>query len=384
MKTILFVHQSADLYGSDRVLLSMVVGLDHDRFHPIVLIPCEGPLMEVLHRRGIEVHVIPLVVVGRSTFSVCGIFGLLFRILTSVISMRRLLRDRTVDVVHSNTVAVLSGAIWAWWKRVPHVWHVHEIITEPRAAVWFFAMSLQIASEKIVCVSYAVKEWIIRARPDLEKRISVIWNGTEDKDTQGDGYPECKQPVSDSNDDVVVALVGRINRWKGQRLLVEAASKLWEQSIRNIQFLIVGSPPPGQEHFLDALNNTINSSPAHEKITVMDYREDIKCIWQSCDIAVVPSEEPEPFGLVALEAMASGKPVVASNHGGLKEIVEDGETGILIEPRNADALASAITRLSKDTILREKMGNRGKYVLQEKFSMSKFITSFTELFNSVE
>ena len=131
-KTILFVHQSADLYGSDKVLLALVTKLDRDKWYPIVLLPVDGPLVVELAAIGTECHVVPISRLARTSLSLRGLFELPVNLMRSIRAFNRVLRGRQVDLVHSNTLAVLSGAIWARWHRIPHVWHVHEIILQPQ------------------------------------------------------------------------------------------------------------------------------------------------------------------------------------------------------------------------------------------------------------
>ncbi len=96
-------------------------------------------------------------------------------------------------------------------------------------------------------------------------------------------------------------------------------------------------------------------------------------IWDVTTIAVVPSTEPEPFGLVAIEAMLEKKPVVASNHGGLKEIVINDETGFLIEPHNSKALADALLQLAQDATLREKFAKKGYERATGVFTLDNYV-----------
>jgi len=381
MKTILFFHQSADLYGSDKALLSLVEGLDTLQFTAIVILPCEGPLVGELRRSGITVYILPLIVLGRRMFSLRGLLGLPFNIILSTMSVRRALSKVNVDLVHTNTLAVMSGAVWAKFKGLPHVWHVHEIIDHPAWASRLFSFLVRMFATGVVCNSFATQKKLLSFQPSLRAISSVIWNGIP-----------CPAPPSRQDVDafrlhlklepghVIVALVGRINRWKGQDILVAAASELYRRGEQKILYLIVGSPPHGQEHFRARLLEQIENSPARKMIRLLDFTEDIRVVWAACDIAVVPSTEPEPFGLVALEAMRAGKPVIAANHGGLPEIVLDGENGILVEPGSSAALAHAIRVLADNSSLRESMGSRGKVIQQEQFSISSYVNGFRDLY----
>src|SRR5450759_548884 len=104
MKRVLFVHHSADMYGADKVLLSLVTGLDKAEFLPIVVVPMDGPLVAALISAGIEVHVIPLVKVGRATMNVRELFKLPLQVIRSLRAIDSVLSGRQVDIVHSNTL----------------------------------------------------------------------------------------------------------------------------------------------------------------------------------------------------------------------------------------------------------------------------------------
>jgi glycosyltransferase involved in cell wall biosynthesis len=180
----------------------------------------------------------------------------------------------------------------------------------------------------------------------------------------------------------VVTLVGRINRWKGHDILIKAAELLVGRDL-NVRYLIVGSPPPGQPELLEALRSSVSASPARSFISMIDFRQDVWPIWDLTDIAVVPSTEPEPFGLVAIEAMASGKPVIAARHGGLLDIVDDGVTGLLVEPGSAEQLADAILRLVTDPLLRDSMGHLGSRRQAEVFSLEGQVKKTLSLIDSL-
>ncbi|GAB64076.1 MAG: glycosyltransferase family 1 protein [Candidatus Jettenia sp.] len=381
MKTILYVHPSADMYGSDKALLSLVLGLNKKKFRPVVLLPFEGPLAQKLKLSGIKTYVVPLTIIGRLTFNPIGLLKLPFKLFCSMRAINKVLADITVDVVHSNTLAVLSGALWARWKRIPHVWHVHEMIVHPKLVRHFLPYLLKIFATKVICNSNATMKLLIESQPVLAVKSIVVWNGLERSEkVDKQSVAELRQQLGLVNNDVLVALVGRINRWKGQGLLVEAADLLWKKGLRNIHYLIVGSSPYKQECFVDNLFLQIAASQIQEQTTVMDFRNDIWVVWDTCDIAVVPSTEPEPFGLVALEAMAAKKPVIAANCGGLKEIVIDQETGVLFEPRNSYALADAIEDLINNKEKRHRLGNNGFNRLNEKFSLSNYIFSIESIY----
>jgi glycosyltransferase involved in cell wall biosynthesis len=370
-KNVLFAHQSAELYGSDKVLLSLVEGLKGTAYNPIVLLPMEGPLKFELEKLGIECHVIPLAKVGRGIFSPKGMISLLFQLAKGLREINRVVGGRNIDVVYSNTLAVLVAAVWARIKKIPHLWHVHELVVSPVVVRKGFPWLLRLFADKIICNSSMTRKWVVDEQPKLENKTVTIWNGIglyPEKDQQAVDVFLRKLGIPVGR--LVFALVGRINRWKGQGLIVDAVSILWARGYRDIHLLMAGGPPPGQDFFLQQLNEKVLDSPACSNISVIDFMPNIWCVWDCCDIAVVPSTEPEPFGLVAIEAMASGKPVVAAGHGGLLDIIDDGVTGLLFEPGNAEALADSLLYLIENPVLRASMGRMGRERQTSLFSLS--------------
>jgi glycosyltransferase involved in cell wall biosynthesis len=381
MKTILFVHQSADLYGSDRVLLALVTQLGKDEFHPIVLLPLEGPLLLKLRARGVECHIVPITRLSRATLSLRGMLTMPGSILKSLKAIDAIIKGRKVNLVHSNTLAVLSGALWAKLHCVSHVWHVHEIIVHPIWVRKIYAYLLTWLADWIICVSHATENNLLLDKPVLATKISVVWNGLEQPQASDNtSVSVYRQSIGMKEGELLVALVGRINRLKGQRLLVETAGLLWRQGIRNLKFLIVGSVVPGQEHFMRSLQSDIVASSASKCFILQPFTQQIETVWNACDIAVIPSTEPESFGMVALEAMAAGKPVVAANHGGLSEIVVQGGTGVLVDPGNVAALAEAIRNLAVSPADRDRMGQAGLMRYKAEFSLGRYLENIGKVY----
>lgn len=384
-KIILFFHQSAELYGSDKVLLNLVVGLKDSCYRPIVLVPCDGPLVAEFARQGIETHIIALTKVSRAVLTLKGLLSLPLSLARSMKAVNRALQGRKVCLVHSNTLAVLSGAIWAKLHGVPHLWHVHEILLSPAIVRKGFPFLLRLLADRVVCISQMTQKWVVDEQPKLLARTSTIWNGIE-----RNIYPDVvkvakfKEKLGDENQRIlVVALVGRINHWKGHLLLVEAADLLWHRGYTHIRYVMVGSVYAQQQHFLDRLKETITASPARANFKLLEFTDSIWDIWDACDVAVVPSTEPEPFGLVAIEAMSAGKPVVAAAHGGLIDIVENEVTGFLVKPREAKALSDAIARLADDAALRDMMGLAGQRRQLALFSLASQVGKMIGLYDAM-
>jgi glycosyltransferase involved in cell wall biosynthesis len=383
MITILFIHQSAELYGSDKTLLFLLKHLDKTKFLPVVVLPNDGPLKAELEKENIIVTLAPVIKLYRKMFSPKNIIRFLREINLATKTLDDLNNQYHFDLIYSNTLAVLLGLFYAKKRKIKHIWHVHEIIESPKVITKLFLKLLsQKGNSKIVYNSIATQKfWDVNTK--ISNKSCVIQNGLEIPSLQLSELEvlafRAKFFKADKNE-VVIALVGRISRWKGQLVLLKAFSKLAKTN-QNITLVFVGSPPPNQEIFLEKLNAQIQEYQISKRVILLPFQEEISEIWQSIDIAVVPSIEPEPFGLVALEAMLAKKPVVASNHGGLTEIIVNEETGFLVTPNNEIALSQAIKKLIENPELRTAFGEKGYQRAIHQFSIEKYVNRFEDLFH---
>lgn len=374
MKKILFIHQSAELYGSDKTLLQLLQNLDNKKFYPVVVLPSNGPLKDELLKLNIEVEIAPVLKLYRGLVKPKNAIKFFFEINSGLKSLNKLHKKNNFDIVYSNTLAVLLGLLFAWKKSIKHVWHVHEIIEQPIFFKKAFIKLLSLRStERIIYNSKATQKfWSVNSQ--IRDKGFVVWNGIEDDF-------ECKLEKIEgiknnlfysSNEEIIIGLVGRISRWKGQFLLLEAFQKLVSK-YSNIKLVFIGDSPPNQEHFKENLKTQIQQNSLVEKVLIIPFQKEIRPIWQAIDIVVVPSTEPEPFGMVAIEAMAASKPVVGANHGGLQEIVVNNETGYLFEPNNVDSLAHYIEQLVLNKELRIDFGKKGKKRVENNFTVTKYV-----------
>jgi glycosyltransferase involved in cell wall biosynthesis len=371
-KLILFVHQASEMYGSDKVLLFLAHGLQvSTNFRPIVVIPDEGPLYGALLAVGVEVHIGDVAKISRAVFSPTGIVRLIWQSCKAMRFLNRVVAGRAVAAVHSNTLAVLSGALWAKVRCVPHVWHVHEIILSPRIVSKVFPFLVRLFADRVISNSTLTERWLLAEQPSLSAKSSVIFNGLPSVcKPSPEAIQLFRKKVNAADGDVVLTIAGRINRWKGQELLLAAVTELNHRGRAGaLRLAIVGGAAPGLEDLPTALISQAEDGGFGQRCTLMPFVDDIWPVWFGSDIAVVPSTEPEPFGMVAIEAMAAGIPVIAAAHGGLLDIVVDEVTGLLFEPRSVLALANAIDRLVINVQLRRQLGEEGAKRQRDLFSV---------------
>ena len=381
---LLFVHSSDELYGSDTVLLELVRRLDPKLFRPMVALPSDlpysGALSAELARLGVHCEHIDFAVLRRRHLRPSGLPHLLSRLVRGTRELVRLIERERVDLVHCNTSAVWGGVLAAKLTRRPLVWHIHEIITRPLLVRKLTALLATSLSDTVVAISAAVSDHLLLDRPMAMAKIVVIPDGVDTGrfHPQLDGSP-IRQELGLSAANILVGFVGRIHTWKGQDLLVEAARDVVAET-PEVHFAIVGDIVPGQPEPRRKVEELIYQWNLGEHVHLLGFRREMAQVMAALDILVLPSKLPEPFGMVLLEGMAAAVPVVAAAHGGPLEIVIDEQTGLLVPPNDASALADAIRRLATDAEARTRMGSAGRRRVEAQFDVDRNVRRFQGLY----
>ena len=378
MKKILFVHQSAELYGSDKTLLLLLKYLDKNKFFPIVVLPNEGPLKEALESENIEVIIAPIIKLHRKMFVPRNLFLILNQVRRGFLLLNKLYKEHHFEIVYSNTLAVLLGYLFAKKNRIKHIWHVHEIIESPKIVNRIFRFLLARKNNSFTIYNSRATANFWESASVKRNNFNIICNGLEvpkEKFTSTE-IDNFKKSLFGTSNAIIIGLVGRINRLKGHKTLLNAIKTLDKNKYK---IVLVGSTVENQEHYLEELKKIVISNDLEKNTVFLPFQNNINKIWQVIDIAVVPSTEPESFGLVAVEAMLAKKPVIASNHGGLTEIVLHKKTGLLVEPNNEKDLGNAIEILINNEKLRIYMGENGYKRAIEEFSVKNYVSEIEKV-----
>ncbi|MBS0172625.1 MAG: glycosyltransferase family 4 protein [Nitrospira sp.] len=371
--SLLVVHQSAELYGSDRSLIEFLTGLDGSEYSVIACLPEHGPLEGVLQDAGLEVHVLPLFKVARKRLSPMGLLSMPGDLRRALAGLEAAVGGRRIDLVYTNTLAVLAGALWARKRGLPHIWHVREIILRPALVASLFQWLAPRLSIKMVCNSIQTKAWLSNGDHAVAARTVTVWNGVEANPASiSDGEKSAIRESLQLSPRPLVLMVGRVNAFKGQDLLVDAVERIHARIGCDFDVLMLGSAPPGQGKYMVALRVKVNTSAARHVFQIREFVEDPAPYYRAADVLIVPSREPESFGRVAIEGMAHGLPVIAANHGGLQEIVEDGVTGVLFTPNDAEELADAIVRMLGSEQTRQAFSVAARERQQAFFSLDAY------------
>ena len=368
---VLLVNNSADIYGASRCLLRIVKLLDRTKFEPIVLMPGPGPLENDLRDAKIRTIIFPeLSVIERKILNPLGLMRFVLNFPLSVIGLRRILKEQQIDLVHTNTGVMLSPGLAACLAGVPNVWHIRDWFLEFPLFWKFYSRYIHAFSSRILAVSDAVAG-----------QFPASFGAT----VLHDGFELAEFAISDPaagakfraeyglGDGLVVGCVGRIKLIrKGQEVLLRAAGLLKQRGVR-ARYVIVGAPFPGNEWHLDELAAIIREHGLEGDVVFTGELENPLPAYAAMDVFVLPSAQPEPFGGVVMEAMCRGLPVIATNSGGSVQQVADGETGYLVPPGNAPALAAKLELLLGDAALRRQFGEAGQRRIEERFDLKKMV-----------
>lgn len=387
MKNVLFIHQSAELYGSDKTILMFISSLDKTKYKPVVVVPFEGPLTREFEKNNIEVVIAPVLKLYRKMLTPKNMLLATKEYKQGLDILENLHKKYKFDLVYSHTLAALIGIIFARKHNIKHLWHIQEILAKPVAINKIFKQLLNLkANHKAIYDSKATMKFWIENDVKLTAKSDFVWNGLDASKipTYSDEHRKSVRSKFFEVDETitVIGLVGRINSWKGQPLLLIAYHRIAEK-YPNSKLVFIGSAPPNQEFFTDDLKKSIAGFNLDKQVKIIPFQEDIWQLWDAIDIAVVPSTEPEPFGMVAIEAMLSRKPVIAANHGGLTEIVQNEKTGLLFEPQNADELAKALIVLLDDKNMQTQFGAVGYNRAAEHFSLKSHVAKFESIFEDI-
>ena len=321
-----------------------------------------------------------LSIVDRARLKSFRALGFAFGFPWSVIRFFQLIRRERIALVHTNTAVMPSPALAAWLAGVPHVWHMRELFAEFRSGWKIYWRYVQAFSTRIPCMSEA-----IAAQFPNRAKTSVLFDGLplEEYPRSAAGTrPEAKANLH-LDAGLIVGCVGRIKFVrKGQEVLMQAAALLKQRGLK-VKYVLVGAPAPGNEEHGLRLRQLIHALGLEADVVLTGEMTDPRAAYAAMDIFVLPSVQAEPFGLVVLEAMAMGCPVVATAVGGPLSIVVQGETGLLVPPGDAVALADNLERLLRDAVLRERMAAAGRERLETKFSFENTVNELAALYRSV-
>jgi glycosyltransferase involved in cell wall biosynthesis len=363
---VLLVSPSATAGGAERAFASLARTLPATGFLPTAVLLQRGPLEDWLREAGCETHVLAshrTRDVAHTAWTVC--------------TLRRLTRSTGARAVVSNmSKGHFYGGMAAQTAGVPAVFW-QQGIPGPRLIERVAGV---IPAQAIACSSHAAA----RAQRALTpgRQVHKIHLGVRLPDrgsVQGSGAPIKRSLGWEGNP--TIGIVGRLEPWKGQEIFLRAAARLAEARA-DLRFMVVGGAILGWEgSYPDDLRHLAADLGIADRVYFAGHQADVHPWYDALDV-VVHASYSEPFGLVLVEAMALGKPLVATNLGGPLEIVEDGGSGLLVPPRDPERLAEAVGRILADRRLASTL-SRGAVERANAFTEERMAEGFADLLTSV-
>lgn len=274
-----------------------------------------------------------------------------FTVIANAFALARIIRERGVDIVHARSRApAWSALLAAKMSGVPFVTTFHGIYNA-RAALKRFYNSVMARGDVVIANSYYTREHVLGHYSVDPARVIAIPRGAD-----LDVFDARKVAPADvaamrtrwglAQDDArcVIIAPARLTRWKGQLVLIEAV-KIIEARRPGALKVIFAGDAQGRTAYLREMETAIDAGNLREAVAIVGHVDNMPAAFAASDIAVFPVIEAEAFGRGAVEAQAMGVPAVASNLGGFTETIVDGETGLLVPPGVAVALAVALERL---------------------------------------
>lgn len=358
---IMFAHPSPDLYGSDRMLLESIRALAADgRVRVVVTVPDDGPLCGLLRDEGAEVVVLPVPVLRKSAMK--RPFGLAVAALGALRPMVRLLRRERPGLLYVNTITLPLWLLAGRLARLPVLCHAHEAedrLPGPLSRLLYLPLRLAHVSVANSRATAAAMGWAVR-----RSRVRVILNGVDEPPAAI--APPAAEPPAEPH----LVLVGRLSANKGGDVAIEAVRLLRQQG-HKVRLTLVGAVYPGYEWFEAELRRLAAAPEVEGAVEFAGFRPGPWESFAAADIAVIPSRL-DSFGMVAAEAMMACRPVVASAAQGLVEVVRDGETGVLVAPGDAAALAGGVRRLLEDWPGAVRMAERARRQAPGRFGRDRY------------
>lgn len=366
--TIAHLVIGGDVAGGQMVALQLARAARARGDRVVFISPARGPFTRMVEDEGMPVYVVDV----SRTFRLGG-----------AVQLARLLRRERVDVLHTHT-AVAANVLSRVAGRAGGaavVSHLHiENYFRPNRAARTVHRSLDNLtarlSSRVIAVSDATRRsLLVQGYPPAI--VDVVHNGIDVGAEAARQGSNLREQLGVPEDALLVGEVARLCDVKGQRELVEAAAL-----VPGVHVALAGDDIEQGGAYRRMLESLAQERGVADRVHFLGYRADAGAVIDQLDVVALPSWI-EGLPVVVLEAMAHAKPVVATPVGGTAELVADGETGLLVEPRDPARLAAAIEELARDAARRDAMGRAGRDRVEREFSESAMTRRILEVYDAV-
>ena len=366
MQTILHTIDTTGPGGAETVFIDIASGLSAERYRSLVCIRGEGWVNDELRRRGFD----PVIIPAKGSFNT--------RYLRSLVA---LIRRERVDLVQShllgaNVYCSLAGLLSS--TPVVSTFHGQVDIGLNERFRRLKSAAINRGSDRIVAVSNRLREDILSQTALRPDKLQVIFNGIDTQAFQSGSAAPLRERFGWQADTIIVGCLGNVRPAKGYDILLEAVVRA-KQSGSNLRFVIAGQ---GRADLDEQLGRVMDEHGLHEHVKFLGFIDDAAGFLAGLDVFLLPSTS-EGFSIATIQAMSAGLPVVVTRSGGPEEIVTHRETGIMIEPGDADAIWQALSTLQQEPDLCRSLAEQGKRYAETTFGIEAMIGAYSALYEEL-
>ncbi len=363
---ILYLNHVSKMGGAEENLFSLIKSLDRKKYTPILICQEDGELPQRLKKISVEARYLKMRGWRKGKYFLLN--------LVTIIKLLIFIKRNNIRLVYINPYRLSPyGTLAARLAGIPAILAIHEFIDQSKVKRFLLNKA-----DKIIVVSDNLKEPL----GDCKDRITRIYNGVDfsifDRSIKGD---DIRKEFNIVNGTYLVGMIGHLTPWKGHQDFLAAAAKVLKDG-PPVKFLIVGDAVFNQQLSIEELKEISRQYAIDKQVLFAGARRDVPQIIASLDILVLPSWQ-ESFSRVILEAMAMGKPVIATDCGGPDEIITNCRTGVLIPIKSPGLLAEAIIKLLSDSVERERLAQAGYELVKNRFDLQKQVNKVTDLYEQV-
>jgi glycosyltransferase involved in cell wall biosynthesis len=301
-------------------------------------------------------------------------------------SIRNCLRESGYRLIHSHFSRDIWKVVpvirWSPTVALVHTRHINSgVVKRDPLHRWLYRRV-----DGWIATSEDGRANLLKTHPVDPERVHIVHLGVtlteNDPASSNRTRTRIREDLGIDEETIVVGMLGRLTPNKGHLTLFQAAPRVREEAGSRVSFLIVGGPSSGEEAYEDSLRGAVSEMELGEFFRFTGHREDVHELLSAMDIYALPSYK-ESFGVSLLEAMSHALPVIATAIGGPLEVVEDGNSGLLVPPRDADRLAEAIIRLVRNTELREQLGKGALERVRRHFSEDSMVDGIQDVYRLI-
>lgn len=301
----------------------------------------------------------------------------------------QIIRSEQVQIVHARSRAPAWSAKWAADRTDAHFVTTYHGTYTARSALKRRYNAVMAKGERVIANSEFIHAHVLREHPFADGRITVIPRGVDLEQFVPERVERSRvdalakawgvEPAGDT----IALFPARLTAWKGQREVIAALGHMAKAG-KPVPLTLLAGDAQGRDDYVAELEAQIETFGLRERVRLVGHCTDMPAALAMSDLVLTPSVKPEAFGRTAAEAGAMEKPVIAADHGGAREVVEQGVTGWRVEPGSVDALETALAAaISQPEVARAAMGKAARQRIESRFSAKALQTATLRVYREV-